>query len=121
MSKAGENFESFGSFIRRKREENGFLLKDLAQRIGCTSVYLSEVELGRKAPPSQAKIDKIGKFLGIEGEFLRLLAIASKPSLVLDLEGKDHKYRRLAMTLTKLWDNLSEEQVSRIAHILEEV
>ncbi len=40
----------FGQYIRRKRREVGWSLRQLADALGCSHVYLGEVERGVRAP-----------------------------------------------------------------------
>jgi len=42
----------FGETLRRKREEKGLGLRELARRIGKSQGYLSDVEKDKVAPPS---------------------------------------------------------------------
>lgn len=111
---------SFGAYVRRAREAKGLRMKDLAKELDCTVVYLSEIELSRKAPPSQEKISKIAEVLEIDSKFLQGLAAASKPRLELELESMPARYQQFAMALARSWNDLSEDQMKRIIQTLEE-
>ncbi len=74
---------SFGGYIRDRREElrakdGRFSVRKVAERIGVEPSYLSKVERGETAPPSQAKIVRLAKELGEDPDVL--LALAGKVS-----------------------------------------
>ncbi len=54
---------TFGSFLSEKRKDRGVLLKDLAAELGVSSVYLCDVEKGRKAAPKSEHLEIIVKTL----------------------------------------------------------
>jgi transcriptional regulator with XRE-family HTH domain len=75
--------DTFGSYIRERREalrkENAeYSLRRLAKRIGVEPSYLSKVERGEVAPPSEATVIRLAEELGEDRDFL--LALAGKVS-----------------------------------------
>ncbi len=73
----------FGTYIREAREnlrktDRRFSLRQVAQRIDVQPAYLSEVERGNVAPPSEATIRRLAKDLGEDPDVL--LALAGKVS-----------------------------------------
>jgi transcriptional regulator with XRE-family HTH domain len=73
----------FGSHIRELREaraarETGYSLRKVAHRIGVEPAYLSKVERGVVAPPSEETISKLAEELGEDRDVL--LALAGKVS-----------------------------------------
>ena len=73
----------FGEFVRRLRESRregdpGFSLRKVAGRIGVQPSYLSKVERGEVAPPSEATITRLAQDLDIDTDVL--LAMAGKIS-----------------------------------------
>ena len=74
---------TFGSFIRERREalrsdDPRFSLRQVAQRIGVEPAYLSKVERGEVAPPSEEKVRRLAEELGEDVDML--LAMAGKVS-----------------------------------------
>ena len=74
---------TFGKFIRttrenRLREDRTFSVRQVAQRIGVEPSYLSKVERGQVAPPSEATIRRLAEELGEDADLL--LAMAGKVS-----------------------------------------
>lgn len=73
----------FGPFVRIQREallaeDRRFSVRQVAQRIGVQPSYLSKVERGEVAPPSEATIGKLAVELDIDADVL--LAMAGKVS-----------------------------------------
>jgi HTH-type transcriptional regulator, competence development regulator len=73
----------FGAYIREVRErlrkaDPRFSLRQVAQRIHVQPAYLSQVERGNVAPPSEATIRRLAKELGEDVDVL--LALAGKVS-----------------------------------------
>lgn len=75
--------ESFGSFIRARREvlnaeDKSMSLRQVALKIGVEPAFLSKVERDVTPPPSEAKIVAIAEALGEDPDLL--LALAGKVS-----------------------------------------
>ncbi|MGD8360589.1 MAG: helix-turn-helix transcriptional regulator [Gemmatimonadota bacterium] len=73
----------FGRFVRERREalrkeDPGFSVRQVAQRLGIQPSYLSKVERGEVAPPSEATIQKLASELAVDSD--GLLALAGKVS-----------------------------------------
>jgi len=74
---------SFGAFVRARREalrkgDPRFSVRQVAGRIGVEPSYLSKVERGDEAPPSEARIRALAEDLGEDADVL--LALAGKVS-----------------------------------------
>ena len=74
---------TFGDYVRERREalrkgDPSFSLRQLAGRIGVEPSYLSKVERGEEAPPSEARIVDLARELGEDADVL--LALAGKVS-----------------------------------------
>ncbi len=74
---------TFGPYIRQQRErirqqDKSYSLRQVAARIEVEPSYLSKVERGEEAPPSEAKIVALAEVLGEDSDVL--LALAGKVS-----------------------------------------
>ena len=74
---------AFGEFVRSRREslrqtDPRFSLRQVAERVGIQPSYLSQVERGREAPPSEDTIVRLAEELAIDADVL--LAMAGKVS-----------------------------------------
>ena len=56
--------EPYGTFLRRRRLEKKLTQREFADRVGVDFTYLSKVENGRLAAPSEGTIGQIAKALG---------------------------------------------------------
>ena len=72
-----------GNYLREKRErlrqtDRSYSLRQVAQRIGVEPAYLSKIERGDVAPPSEATTVKLARELGEDPDVL--LAMGGKVS-----------------------------------------
>lgn len=51
MSDMNGHAQTFGSFMRQKREEKGITVRGLATMLGITPAYVSDLEKGNRAAP----------------------------------------------------------------------
>ncbi len=73
---------SFGDFITAKREERQISLRKMAEKLGFSAPYWSDVEKNRKNPP---KIDVLRRIAEI------LYMSEQETTIMLDLAGKERK------------------------------
>lgn len=105
----------FGAYIRTRREEKltqdrRFSLRQVAMRIGIEPAYLSKIERGDFAPPSEEVIRKLAEELDENPDILLALAgkvskdllavILKRPQMIADLlrqikEMPDHALLRI--------------------------
>ncbi len=72
--------QTFGSFVRQKRMEQGLSLRGLAARLGLSPVYMSIIETGRKPVPARENLDKLTLELHLSKEEQELLLdLAARP------------------------------------------
>jgi len=89
----------FGRYVRDARERRrvgdpSFSLRQLAQRIGVEPSFLSKVERGEVAPPSEEKILRLARELGEDSDVL--LALAGFAGLIRQLKDMpDHAVLRV--------------------------
>lgn len=111
----------FGQILRSLREKADFNLKKLADEMGWSVVYLSDIERGRRNPPTLNKISQIAKILKLDMEqFFNLIKTASthKDRVELDLTSKSEKVTETALVLARSWDGLTDEEAKEIQAIL---
>lgn len=65
---------TFGERLRELRLERGYNQRTLADKVGIDFTYLSKIETGKMAPPSQDTIKKIAAALEADGDELLILA-----------------------------------------------
>jgi len=100
----------FGSYIRERREalrqsDAAFSLRRLAQRIGVEPSYLSKVERGAEAPPSEAKVRRLAEELGEDPDVLLALAGKVSSDLMKAIRKRPKLFARLIRDLADLPDH----------------
>lgn len=106
---------SFGDYVRTTREalrsnDREFSLRKVAMRIGVEPAYLSKVERGNVAPPSEATIVKLATELGEDPDVL--LALAGKVSS--DLQDIIKKRPQLFAELIREMKEMPDHAMLRI-------
>jgi len=106
---------AFGRFIRQKREElleddASYSVRRVAARIGVEPSYLSKVERGLEAPPSEARTTALAEVLGEDPDVL--LALAGKVSG--DLQEVIMKRPRLFAELIRQFKDMPDHAVLRL-------
>ena len=107
---------TYGEFIRDRREalkegDRSFSVRQVAQRIGVEPAYLSKIERGEVAPPSEAKIIALAEELGEDTDVM--LAMAGKVST--DLREIILKRPRLFADLIRELKTMPDQAILRIA------
>lgn len=107
---------TFGEYIREHREamksqDRSFSLRQVAQRIGIEPAYLSKIERGDVAPPSEAKIRALAMELNEDQDML--LAMAGKVST--DLLEIIRKRPQLIAELIRQLKSMPDHAILRIA------
>lgn len=113
---------AFGKFLRRLRIDHEMLLKDMADKLGVSSAYLSSLELGKKPIPNNFDQKIIDTFSIKNGEAdeLRQAASISQPSVKIDLVGKTTGDREMVMSFARRYESLSEENKQKLKKLLGE-
>ena len=62
------NIINFGAFLQMKREEKGITLRKMAELLGFSAPFLSDVEKDRRNPPDLSKLEQIAEILGLSYE-----------------------------------------------------
>ena len=105
----------FGSTIRARRERlrltnKRFSLRQVALRIGIEPAYLSKIERGDVAPPSEATTVRLAQELGEDSDVL--LALAGKVSG--DLQEIIRKRPRLFAELIRQLKQAPDDAILRV-------
>lgn len=56
----------FGEYIKQLREDKGIGLRELANLLGITASYLTDIEKGRRYAPHKERLDEMIKILNIQ-------------------------------------------------------
>lgn len=105
--------KTFGAAIKKRRVEKGLSQRALAERLSVNFTYLSKIESGEMAPPSEEVIRKMADALEMNQD--ELFALAKKvPAELVELAMRPNMPR-----LLRAAKDLSPEDLERIANELE--
>lgn len=112
---------SFGSYLRARREarrraDERFSVRQVAERIGVEPSFLSKVERGETAPPSEEKIVALARELEEDPDVL--LAMAGKVSS--DLQRAIRKRPELFAALIRELKDAPDHAVLRLVREVRE-
>ncbi len=106
--------KTFGDFISQKRKEKRITLKAMAELIGITSPYLSDVEKGKRDSFDLERLEKIAKILEMtEEEKATMMDLAGRQreEVAPDLPGYILRTPAASVALRKAKDlDLGEEE-----------
>lgn len=80
---------TFGIFLKEKRQQNGLSLRTLAKQVGLSHIYLYNIECGKKAPPNDAVIKQLANALNLD-EKSRLLFFDIAAKCKSDADGSNY-------------------------------
>lgn len=109
----------FGPFLRSVREKLGKTMRQVADVLGVSVVYISDIERGRRNPPSEKMIKSMAEFLQISPEILLEKAAQEKGKVELEIKGTNPKVSEAALVLARKWPNLTEEKANELIKLLE--
>lgn len=73
------NNQSFGEFLKAKREQQKITMRQLAEKLGVSAPFLSDVEKGRRNSLDIDKLDILKQILSLsEEEYHKMLDLAGK-------------------------------------------
>ena len=61
-------YQNFGEFLQRKRTEKQITLRKMAEMIGITAPYLTDIEKDLRNPPEMEKLELIFQILTLNDE-----------------------------------------------------
>ena len=61
-------YQNFGEFLQRKRTEKQITLRKMAEMIGITAPYLTDIEKDRRNPAEMEKLELISQILMLNDE-----------------------------------------------------
>lgn len=111
---------SFGKELRKIRIDNNEVLKDMADKLGVTSSFLSAVEVGKKNVPNGwcTKIASEYRLSEKELESLEECAKESANSVKINLSTAQEPQRRAALVFARDFGSISEETAQKIINLV---
>lgn len=109
----------FGSRLREARELAHKSMKDLAEAVGVSIVYISDIERGRRNPPQGDKLTRIANFLGLNPDEVEDLAARDRKRVELELKDDQGAISDAALVLARRWDSITDTQAEEILKIFQ--
>lgn len=111
---------SIGKFLRKVRIDHEEILKDMAEKLGVSSAFLSAVENGKKKMPETwfEKLKSIYSFSAEQAEELQKAIIDTNDMIEINLQNASDNSRTLAISFAREFDSLDDETSEKILKIL---
>jgi len=106
---------SFGELIRSNRRRLNKSLQDVADALGVTAVYVSEVERGKRPPFTVERLPSLAQILELELDELKTAAWAQRKMIEWDPSTASDKQIEALMALAR--GGLSDSQLEAILEI----
>lgn len=106
----------FGKALRKIRIDRQQLLKDMANKLGVSSAYLSAVENGKRRMP-QDWVSKIASIYSLDSDAQADLQNAADNSVfdvTISLENASEQKRHAVLSFARALDGLDDEDLKRI-------
>ena len=110
----------FGKFCRKLRIEREEILKDMSDKLGVTSAYLSSVENAKRNVPKDWE-DKLSEIYNLSEEQkkeLKTAIINTKEEVTLRINTTDKVRQEFAVQLARKFDTLTKDEIAKISEIL---
>jgi transcriptional regulator with XRE-family HTH domain len=111
--------KTYGELLREHREAAARTLEEVANHLDVTISYVGDVERGRRAPWPPQRTMQVAEFLKCDWSGLLDARARWKQESTLQL-GASPRRDALALSLSRQWLVLDDDQLKRIADVLEE-
>lgn len=111
---------SIGKFLRKIRIDHEEILKDMAEKLGVSSAFLSAVENGKKKMPETwfEKLKNIYSFSPEQEEELQNAIIDTNNLVEIQLRNASKNNKDLAIYFAREFDSLDDETSKQILKLL---
>ena len=109
---------AFGALLRQRRKEKELTLGTVADALGLSVTFLSEVERGEKPPLQDAYLVILSELLDLNLQDLQNAARDSRSQFRLDARHVGEAHRDFAAALERRWTTLSEAEIREMSNIL---
>ena len=105
-----------GRFLRKLRVDADEVLYDMSQRMGCTSAFISALELGKRPVPSefQQKLIRIYNLTNEQKSDFQKAIDKSATSVTIDLGELDEPSKEVALVFARRLKTMEEKESKRL-------
>ena len=112
----------FGILARDTRMQNRHSLKEVAEGLKKSIVYISDIERGNRNAPTPQMARLWARLIGGDPEEFERVALGERDAIELSVSGKENDALRsgAALALARTWDNLPDDKFAAIMKLLED-
>ena len=119
-----EDEMKFGQYVEQQRKKQGITLRGLAGELDIAPAYMSDIEKGRRYPPSKDKLVEIARILKFTENQLNLMfdlaAMAKENTVSSDLPEYIMEKNIVRVALRKARDaNISDKTWEKVIEMLD--
>ncbi len=109
-----------GRFLRKLRIDVNEVLYDMANRMGCSSAFISAIELGKRPVPEefQQKLISIYKLTPEQQEEFQRAIDDSTKSVTIDFNGLGDNTKELALVFARRLKTMEEKEAEKVIQFL---
>lgn len=110
----------FGKILRKLRIDCGEIIKNMADKLGCTASYLSAVETGKRPVPDEW-VDKIVELYNLDSDTaqnLRSASLAEAKTIKIDINNLFGSKRETAILFAREFSDIDETTSDKIRELL---
>ncbi len=109
-----------GRFLRKLRIDREEILRDMAQKLGVSSAFLSAVENGKKKMPDTwiSKLKEQYDLTPAQISELKNAVMESADTIELNIRNASAESRQLAVSFARRFESLDEETTQKLYKIL---
>ncbi len=113
----------FGGLARDTRLQNGRSLKDVADGLGKSIVYISDIERRNRRAPTGAVARRWAEIVGGDPDEFEVAAYLDRPAVELTVDHQDRNgvKNRVALELARRWDDISPTEADELDRLLGEM
>lgn len=117
----GNALTPLGKELRKLRIDAGERIADLAKALGCTSSFVSAVELGKRSPPDSFISGVVEHYdlNGIQEKTIRSLAMSATTAVRIDLaQGRNDLSRQVAVAFARAFPTIDRDKAAQLLQTL---
>ena len=111
----------FGKLLRKLRIDHSEILKDMAEKLGVSSAFLSAVETGKRNIP-ESWPDEIAKLYSLDAKTsrqLKELTDSSIKNVKFNIDKAGAAKRQAALVFARNFDDMTEDMAQKLINILQ--
>ena len=104
----------YGKFIRNERHRADLTLAQVADTLGVSISYLSDIERGQRAPPNRELQIKLANAVNGQQYVHYRAFVQAYKKCEINIAGSSEQVQEIAISLTYNWHKLSKKQLSKL-------